>query len=273
MLVPMWDTVELNWNDKINYLAYRFSKMDQIPTPVEHTFVLNEYIRTMKIPRGTLFIGRRHIQGHLVSLLEGSCLYFAADGGRYELNAPFTLLSNPGFYACFYAITDMVGETRHPNPLQERNTEALEAAYFEPAARQIERGRVIHDRLSYAEFLKSHGVDEIALQRFVKQTRDTVLTTTGKFSIRQSPIQGLGVFAEKDFRPHEMIQYARIAHDRTELGRYANHSHDPNAYMHSSDGNIVVFAKKWIKTGDEITVDYKEAVRVNLETKVVKCQV
>jgi hypothetical protein len=63
----------LNWQDKLAYLVYQFSQIpDQIDCPVAHSFVGESYIREMRIPAGTLFIGRPHTHGHLVQLVEGS---------------------------------------------------------------------------------------------------------------------------------------------------------------------------------------------------------
>jgi hypothetical protein len=133
----------LNWQDKLAYLVYQFSQIpDQIDCPVAHSFVGDTYIREMRIPAGTLFIGRPHTHGHLVQLVEGSVVVHT-HGIDYEKDAPFEFTSEPGFQAVFTAVTDVVGRTVHPNPDQLRDVQVLEDRDFGPVAALLARGEQI----------------------------------------------------------------------------------------------------------------------------------
>jgi uncharacterized protein len=109
-------------------------------------------------------------------------------------------------------------------------------------------------------------------------------------SIRKSPISGKGCFAIKPFpRRKKIAEYTgerisdlearKRARGRRHLricdidGRfsldgarggngthYINHSCDPNAYMKTLHGHVLFFARRDIKAGEEITVDYEETL-------------
>ena len=104
--------------------------------------------------------------------------------------------------------------------------------------------------------------------------------------VRESTIEGLGVFVARDYGPGEHIRQVNIVREgtddaplREELGelakhcsypsgkiilwgfpdRYVNHSCDPNAYaQEEGDGSKVVYvvARHSIPAGQEITFDY-----------------
>jgi hypothetical protein len=132
----------LSWADKVAYLAAKFRTLEQTSAPVEHRFEPGVYIRTMRIPKDTLFLGRKHNHGHKVRLVEGECTLFHP-GGTLYCNAPFEIESDPGFHSVVYTITDVVGETIHPNPDESRDVEALELRDFEPAQELFNRGQVL----------------------------------------------------------------------------------------------------------------------------------
>ena len=105
----------------------------------------------------------------------------------------------------------------------------------------------------------------------------------GDVEVRESSIQGLGVFARRDFAAGELIRAANLVREITEdaplrpdLGeradhcaypdgkvvlygfpdRYYNHSCDPNAWERYVDGRPEIVARRPIEAGDEMRVDY-----------------
>lgn len=104
--------------------------------------------------------------------------------------------------------------------------------------------------------------------------------------VRESPIEGLGVFALRAFRPGERIRRVHIVREITEEAplrpeageyyyhcsypngkmvlwgppdRHYNHSCDPNAHqLEEGDGTreVSIVARREIAPGEEITVDY-----------------
>ncbi len=105
----------------------------------------------------------------------------------------------------------------------------------------------------------------------------------GEVEVRSSRIEGLGVFAARQFAAGERIRTVNVVREITEqaplrpeageradhcdypdgrvvlLGppdRHLNHSCDPNAYVLFEGGAEILVARRPIGTGDEITCDY-----------------
>jgi hypothetical protein len=154
--IPEWDGLApyLNWEDKVAYLAWMLSKLPQAETPVKELWENGFYFRVMTIPKGTLFIGRRHLLGHEVTLTKGSCIHIQPDGQRYLIKAPFTMISNPGFYVVCYALEDMVAYTAHPEGVTE-------AEAFEDSKVMLDRGRQIESKLSHDKVMAKLAVGEV----------------------------------------------------------------------------------------------------------------
>lgn len=101
--------------------------------------------------------------------------------------------------------------------------------------------------------------------------------------VRESPIEGLGVFALREFAPGERIRRVHLVREvtedaplREEAGeriehcaypdgkvvlwgypdRHVNHSCDPSAYEQDEGGSPWIVARRAIAAGEEITFDY-----------------
>lgn len=137
---------ELSWKEKVAYLGYQFRQLRQVEMPLEHIFGHGFYIRTITIPARTLFIGRAHRHGHMCTLLSGSAILISS-AGRRTFDAVTTVHTVPGFHMVLFTLTDVVGQTMHPNPTDSRDTDALEQEIFEPAEAMTELGRAVTQRL------------------------------------------------------------------------------------------------------------------------------
>ena len=98
-----------------------------------------------------------------------------------------------------------------------------------------------------------------------------------KFTVDLSKIEGKGVMASGNIKEVEVIGPARINKMRTPLGRYTNHSKNPNAKMvlkENGDIDLVAVSNiagyKGGQLGEEITVDYRQVLRLSLGEK--SCQ-
>lgn len=146
-LIPRWDQLpDLTWKEKIAYMTWRFLQLEQTSCPVEHLFKDGKYYRTMRIPAGTLFIGRAHRYGHEVQLLEGTVRLITEQGDQLR-ESPDAMRTVPGFHTVFEAITDVVGRTVHPDS-GERDLDKLEMQIFEPVDELSALGSTIHQRLT-----------------------------------------------------------------------------------------------------------------------------
>lgn len=136
---------DLSWKEKVAVIGQEFLKETQIECPVTHAFVDGNYIRTMRIPKGTLFIGRPHKRGHLCRLDAGSLVQFT-DEGQIERHPGDSLRTVPGYQVVLYALTDVIGSTVHPDS-GERDIEKLEDAIFDSKESFMELGMQVRKAL------------------------------------------------------------------------------------------------------------------------------
>lgn len=82
-------------------------------------------------------------------------------------------------------------------------------------------------------------------------------SSADKFEIKESEVHNKGIFAKVEIKKGELIGPARLNNMRTEIGKYSNHSSEPNAKMVKNDiGDIDLIAVEDIKINTEITTDY-----------------
>lgn len=82
------------------------------------------------------------------------------------------------------------------------------------------------------------------------------------FSIKKSPIEGLGVFATKDVPKNHTIGRTHVFFKgewvRTPLGGFYNHnSKNPTCSCETINDEKYIIALREIKVGEEITTNYK----------------
>ena len=83
-------------------------------------------------------------------------------------------------------------------------------------------------------------------------------------TIKESPIEGLGLFATEDIPANTVIGRIHVPNEkeqdgyfRTPLGGFGNHSDDPNCTkLLMEDGSWWITARHYIKAGEEITWQY-----------------
>lgn len=264
---------QLNWAEKLAYLTYELSRAPQILCELEHHFGDGYYLREMRIPAGTLFIGRPHLVGHPVILARGRVLHIEAHA-RHEREAPFALHTRPGDQMVIYAHTDVLGRTLHPNPQGSRDIEGLEAAAFEPLQMLLARGRAVRcliERERYLAMLRAVGLErhEQRLHELCASSVDQIeFHESVGLRVGESDIEGLGLIATRSFAAGELIAPARIGGKRTPAGRYANHQDVPNAKMLERAGDIVLVALRAIAPEEEITVNYRDSLALSLEMRL-----
>jgi hypothetical protein len=165
---------------------------------------------------------------------------------------------------------------------EERDIEKLEAdlldksnAWLEHKDRVFKLQQSLHtqDRSDFQDVISAFGMDEKFADSISRAEEDQIPFPEGsapKVALHPSPIHGTGVFASFPINAFEVIGPARLNGKRTPLGRYANHSANPNAFFVKHDnGDIYAMAFKDIRgcaggdNGEEITVDYMQALKIN----------
>jgi hypothetical protein len=131
----------------------------------------------------------------------------------------------------------------------------------------------------FDEMLNQIGVTKEFVRAESERTDNMIDLPAGvyKIDVRESAIEGKGLFATSDIQAGEVIAPARIGDKRTIAGRYTNHSKKPNAKpVRNGDTGIDLIADSFIcggnggVDGDEITVDYRESLRLAIQINMEK---
>jgi hypothetical protein len=123
------------------------------------------------------------------------------------------------------------------------------------------------DRVDYQEMLVESGFSHETALRQSENTDDLIWVDSAVTRVSESPIQGKGLFVTSPVKAGAIICPARINGQRTQAGRYTNHSKTPNAQMVlQSNGNIDLVALVDFDgcmgggIGTEATIDYRQAL-------------
>ncbi len=110
----------------------------------------------------------------------------------------------------------------------------------------------------YQDFLNNWGITEEDVQKITHAV--PFISACGDIEIKPSDIEGSGLFVTRPHKINEIIACAVINGQKTQAGRYSNHSSDPNAKMVVKDSNnIDIVAIKNVET-EEITTNYSKNI-------------
>jgi hypothetical protein len=269
--------------ERINALEKEMLKQEQVECPVIHRFSPGVYVREVSIPAGTLAIGHRQKTEHLNVFLKGKVTMLNEDGSTTELTAPMIFTGKPG-RKCGYITEDVVWLNVYPT--EETDIEKLESIYLDKTLTFEESDKIRlltcnhADREDYRQVLVEFGFTEEIARRQSENELDQIPFPHGgyKVGVFNSPIEGKGLFATASIAEGEVIAPARIDGMRTPAGRFTNHAKEPNAEMVRIGENIYLKATKDIAgckgghLGEEITINYRQALRLNGEMKCLESQ-
>lgn len=246
---------------------------EQIECPVVHRFGPGVYIRELSVKAGTFMIGHHHKTDYTDIMLKGVVKVVKDNGSVETIRAPYMAVGNPG-RKIGWVVEDMVWLNIFPT--EERDVEKLEEMLLDKSdgwkhndAIRRDTGKIMReeDRDDFKKMLAEIGVDESTVRTQSENKLDQIPMPYGawSFKIDKSPIEGQGVFATANIGDGESIGPARISGMRTPLGRFTNHSKNPNAVMiENSKGDVYLFATGNISgsvggyNGEEITIDYRQ---------------
>ena len=271
---------DLTHDEKINKLETIMLDMPQAECSVTHHFGPGICMREVTIPAGTVAIGHHQNFDHLNYFVKGKVLMLSDDGTTKELTAPMIFTGQPG-RKIGYIIEDMVWQNIYPT--DETDIDKIEATFITKSEEWINSVegkesllKLEHskDRIDYNLVLEEFNIShEIAKEQSENKEDQIVLPDgTYKFKVSKSNIQGLGLIATANIDKNELIAPARIDGKRTPAGRFTNHSSAPNAKMvEKPNGDIdlvsiaIINGCKGGLDGDEITIDYRQALLIQLK--------
>lgn len=119
-------------------------------------------------------------------------------------------------------------------------------------------------RRDYIKLLDQINITQEQVDREVFNQADLIPMPSNwiKTCVKKSPIHGQGIFALTSFNVGEIVAPLNINGKRTPAGRYTNHSPKPNIRVEVMDTSYVAIAAKNIAEGEEITLDYREPLKL-----------
>lgn len=229
--------------------------------PVKHYFCNGMYARELFIPKGTVLTGAIHKTQHLCVMHGDIEIESEFSAGRYAGYHMF--VSEPGVKRLGYAYEDTYFTTLHPTDLTD--PELLERILTSKTYEDYNNFLLDVARWDYNNFLIDFKLTEEMIQPFVQNIHDQIPMPEeyNYFELKDSDIHGTGLFITKDIEKTELVFPARLGLYRTPAGRYINHSPTPNVIFKLIDNDLFVYAIKDIKSGEEITVDYRQVSTEN----------
>jgi len=260
-------------------------EMPQADCPVAHHFGPGIYIREVTLPAGIFAVGHAQRYEHLNIMLTGKVAIVDGDQVRV-LEAPLIFTGKPG-RKVGYVLETCVWQNVYAT--NETDIDTLEAHYLDKSKTweaydkehsKIEHALNQHNRDDYAQVLKEFGFDADTARQQAEEESDQIdMPNVFKavVQVRDSNIEGKGLFLSWHIAAGQIIAPARIAGKRTPAGRYVNHSMNPNCkYVADENGDIYLVSLRDIdgckggSKGEELTVDYRQALTLNKELS--KCQ-
>lgn len=249
----------------------------QCDCPLRHIFGPGLYIREVTLPKNAWALGAWQNYAQMNIMIAGQVQMFNDDGTTAILTAPMTFVGPPGRKLGF-VIEECVWQNVYAT--NETDIEKLELFYLTKSESSEEEKKIIleskrlfydADRFDFDLMLNELGVTAEQVEKESHDMSDSIELPLAnyKFQSADSPIQGKGVFATSHIDSGEVIGPARLNNKRTILGRGINHSADPNCIVVRSGNDL------WIKAisdltgmkssflGDEITIDYRQAMQIN----------
>lgn len=264
---------------KIEQVESHLLDLPQVECPVVHHFGPGIYIREVTLPAGTLAIGHAQRFDHLNIMLTGAVAMIGDDGQTKVLRAPMIFVGKPG-RKLGYVLETCIWQNVYAT--DERDIDKLETMFLDKsatwqahseAAKQLETYHRREDREDFELVVRLAGFTPAAVRSQSENPHDQIKMPSGfaaKFTVRDSAIEGKGVFLSAPVDQDEVIAPARIDGMRTPAGRYTNHAKNPNAkFVKDESGDIWLVATRRIagcaggSQGEEVTVDYRQALALS----------
>jgi hypothetical protein len=231
-----------------------------------HAFFPHVYERTIFIPPWTVLTGAPHRTAYHVRLEHGKIAVNTEEGIRL-LCAPHAFSAPAGVRRAGRVLEEsVVWVDVYDNPDDCTDLAALEARLYvipECGLGETRRqARIERERADYTVFLQQLGIDQAAMDRIVHHDDLISMPPGYAVEVRDSAIEGQGLFALAYFAGQELICPGRIDGHRTPAGRYINHSPTPNAIGSLIGEDIFAVALMEISPGDEILIDYRQSMRL-----------
>lgn len=255
----------------IDRLEAALLQMPQADIVTVHSFLPGKYERKIIIPPWTVLSGAPHRTAYCVRLEQGR-IAVTTDEGIRILRAPSAFAAPAGVRRVGRVLEEeVIWVDVYDNPDDEQDIDTLEERlYVIPECGLGERrAQIERDRADHAAFVQQLGMPEERLQAIVTNAADLIPMPAGfDVEVRASRIHGQGLFAQRTFEADALICPGRLKGCRTPAGRFINHSKQPNAVPVKDGDDIHAVALRRIHAGEEILVNYRDSMRVNIGLEI-----
>lgn len=271
-------STELSPIEKVEALESHMLEQTQVDCPVIHHFGPGIYVREVHLPKGALALGHAQKFEHLNIMLRGAVAMPSEDGGLKVMKAPMIYTGQPG-RKFGYVLEDVVWQNVYAT--DETDIDKLESMFLDKSQpwqekdfslRQIREALHDEDRDDFEALLSQINLTAEEVRAQSENDDDQIPMPCGfaNFTVRDSYIEGKGVFLSVGVEKNTVIAPARMGGKRTPAGRFTNHAKDANAaFVMSDNGDIYLVATKSIsgcvggEQGEEVTVNYRQALSLS----------
>lgn len=254
--------------EAVLHLQNALLEMNQANIVTTHKFLPGIYERTITIPPWTVLTGAEHKTAYRVRLEKG-VIAVNTDDSVKVLVAPCEFDVEAGFQRAGRVFEEEVIWTDvYDNPDNCRDLNELEQRlYVVPECGMGDsraRSSISIAQTDYQLFLQQIGIDQQTMNSIVMADADLIQMPDGyAVELRPSQVDGIGMFALRDFSAGEIICPGRLDGKRTPAGRYINHSCHANVMPIKVGDDIYATALVDVRAGQELLVDYRASMRVN----------
>lgn len=253
---------------QIENLQDELLKMPQSEIVTEHIFLDGFYERVITIPPWTVLTGAAHKTDYKIRLEKG--IIAVNVGSKVKiLSAPYELEAKAGEQRVGRVFDEeVIWRDIYDNPDNCQDLNILENRLYIVPNCGLGENRVALQIKSaqndYSLFLSQIGLNQEEMDKIVTIESDLIEMPEGHaVELRKSKIDGLGLFALKDFEVGEIICPGRLDGKRTPAGRFINHSFESNILPQLVGNDIYAVATRKIYANEELLVDYRASMRVN----------
>jgi len=227
--------------------------LPQIEIETIERFIGSMYTREIFIPKGVGITSRVYKRGYVDIMLSGDITIEDSNGVRRLIGCNI-LEGTAGRKRAGVANEDTRWITVHDafdikeNPIEDISFGTLE---------EHNEFTVSLAKISYSQFLSEFNLKEENI-RNESESEPYKEIESDAFYVAESKIEGIGVFASRRFVAGEIIGPMTQEGNKTQLGRFVNHSGYPNTnYI----GNAIM-ATRAIDAGQELTIAYSLSRRL-----------
>jgi hypothetical protein len=258
---------------KIEVLQEIMLNLPQADVQYLHSFEPKKYIRTMIAPPHTVIVGAEHKTPYKIRIEKGSIAVNIGDEIQ-TLSAPLEFDAPAGIKRVGQVLDEeLVWVDIYNNPDDCTDIAALEDKLYVIPECGLMSNRVpmqlkeVND--DYQLFLTQLNLNQAEMDKIVTIEHDLMEMPEGYATeVKPSKIQGVGLFATKNFTKGEIVCPSRLNGKRTPGGRFVNHSPKNNVVPVKVGDDIYVIAERDIYKTEELLLNYRDMMFVNFNIKL-----